>query len=253
MLTDAKLSAGQRLTQLRKSKGLTTAELADLMTQAGAKVSRAAISNWERGSNGIVSNKLPVLASLLGCSESYLLSGTGLESHNVNTQAFAAHTVNDTTVAQALSDANQANSWQGQTAQPATPAATNFQPNHSKPNPKPNPKPSSDVSTMKTLNKSNKLQNVCYDIRGPLLQTANRMETQGHKIIKLNVGNPAPFGFEAPQEILSDVAMNLPNAIGYSDSQGIFAARKAILQYYQAKGLLEAVDVADVYLGNGVS
>ena len=257
MLTDAKLSAGQRLTQLRKSKGLTTAELADLMTQAGAKVSRAAISNWERGSNGIVSNKLPVLASLLGCSESYLLSGTGVESHShnvsVSTQALAAHTLNDTTVAQALSDANQANPWQGQTAQSTATAATNFQPNHSTPNPKPNPKPSSDVSTMKTLNKSNKLQNVCYDIRGPLLQTANRMETQGHKIIKLNVGNPAPFGFEAPQEILSDVAMNLPNAIGYSDSQGIFAARKAILQYYQAKGLLEAVDVADVYLGNGVS
>ena len=146
MLTDAKLSAGQRLTQLRKSKGLTTAELADLMTQAGAKVSRAAISNWERGSNGIVSNKLPVLASLLGCSESYLLSGTGVESHshNVSTQAFAANMVNDTTLAQASSDANQANPWQGQTAQPMTPAATNFQPNHSKPN----PKPCSDVSTM---------------------------------------------------------------------------------------------------------
>ena len=136
MLTDAKLSAGQRLTQLRKSKGLTTAELADLMTQAGAKVSRAAISNWERGSNGIVSNKLPVLASLLGCSESYLLSGTGVETQSVNTQAFAAHTVNDTTVAQASSDANQANPWQGQTAQAMTPAATNFQPSH--PNPKPN-------------------------------------------------------------------------------------------------------------------
>ena len=91
MLTDVKLSAGQRLTQLRKSKGLTTAELADLMTQAGAKVSRAAISNWERGSNGIVSNKLPVLASLLGCSESYLLSGTGVESQSVSTQALAPH------------------------------------------------------------------------------------------------------------------------------------------------------------------
>ena len=79
------------------------------------------------------------------------------------------------------------------------------------------------------------------------------METQGHKILKLNIGNPAPFGFEAPQEILSDVAVNLPNAIGYSDSQGIFAARKAILQYYQSKGLLEAVDVNNVYVGNGVS
>lgn len=79
------------------------------------------------------------------------------------------------------------------------------------------------------------------------------MEADGHRIIKLNVGNPAPFGLDAPQEILQDVALNLHRATGYSDSQGIFAARKAILQYYQSKGLLSAVDVRDVYLGNGVS
>ncbi|MFA9485605.1 MULTISPECIES: aminotransferase class I/II-fold pyridoxal phosphate-dependent enzyme [unclassified Moraxella] len=116
---------------------------------------------------------------------------------------------------------------------------------------------SSQVMTMNTANtplkKSAKLANVCYDIRGELLQTANRMEAEGHRIIKLNIGNPEPFGLLPPDEIVQDVAMNLHNASGYSDSKGIFAARKAILQYYQGKGLLSATDVNDVFIGNGVS
>lgn len=99
--------------------------------------------------------------------------------------------------------------------------------------------------------KSAKLKNVCYDIRGPVLKAANAMEEQGHRIIKLNIGNPAPFGFEAPQEILADVISNLPNAVGYCDSKGLFAARKAVVQYYQQKDLF--VDVGDIYIGNGVS
>ncbi len=101
------------------------------------------------------------------------------------------------------------------------------------------------------ITKSAKLQNVCYDIRGPVLKAANAMEEQGHRIIKLNIGNPAPFGFEAPQEILADVIINLPNAVGYCDSKGLFAARKAVVQYYQQKGLF--VEVGDIYIGNGVS
>lgn len=102
------------------------------------------------------------------------------------------------------------------------------------------------------IKKSSKLEHVCYDIRGPVLRAANEMEEQGHKIIKLNIGNPAPFGFEAPQEIINDVALNLPNAIGYTDSKGIFPARKAICQYYQQKGIFD-MHVNDVYVGNGVS
>lgn len=100
--------------------------------------------------------------------------------------------------------------------------------------------------------KSSKLKNVCYDIRGPVLKEATAMEEQGHRIIKLNIGNPAPFGFEAPQEILADVIANLPNAVGYSESKGVFAARKAVVQYYQQRGVF-GVDVNDVYIGNGVS
>ena len=107
-------------------------------------------------------------------------------------------------------------------------------------------------TTPREIKKSSKLEHVCYDIRGPVLRAANEMEEAGHKIIKLNIGNPAPFGFEAPQEIINDVALNLPNAVGYTDSKGIFPARKAICQYYQQKGIFD-MHVNDVYIGNGVS
>lgn len=105
---------------------------------------------------------------------------------------------------------------------------------------------------MERFPKSNKLEHVCYDIRGPVHKEALRLEEEGHKILKLNIGNPAPFGFEAPDEILVDVIRNLPTAQGYCDSKGLYSARKAIVQYYQSKGLLN-IDVNDVYIGNGVS
>lgn len=232
----------QRLIQLRKAKGLTTEELAKQMTQAGAKVSRGAISNWERGINGIVSSKLPILAKILGCSESYLLTG----ENNLSALQHLMPTDNLTPVTIPLATQKNPNSIQIQPNQPTQ--STILSSAIMSPMP-----PISASAPLTPLKKSAKLQNVCYDIRGPLLQMANQMETQGHKILKLNIGNPAPFGLEAPQEILSDVAMNLANATGYSESQGIFAARKAILQYYQSKGLLEAVDVNNVYVGNGVS
>ncbi|WP_455231493.1 pyridoxal phosphate-dependent aminotransferase [Geopseudomonas aromaticivorans] len=102
------------------------------------------------------------------------------------------------------------------------------------------------------VSKSNKLANVCYDIRGPVLKHAKRLEDEGHRILKLNIGNPAPFGFEAPEEILQDVIRNLPISQGYSDSKGLFSARKAVMQYCQQKNI-EGVTIEDIYLGNGVS
>jgi alanine-synthesizing transaminase len=102
------------------------------------------------------------------------------------------------------------------------------------------------------LRQSRKLENVCYDIRGPVLEEAKRLEEEGRRIIKLNIGNPAPFGFEAPEEILIDVIRNLPNAQGYSDSQGLLSARTAIVHHYQTRGI-DTVDVDDIWLGNGVS
>jgi alanine-synthesizing transaminase len=105
---------------------------------------------------------------------------------------------------------------------------------------------------VKLIAKSNKLLNVCYDIRGPVLEHAKRLEDEGHRIIKLNIGNLAPFGFDAPDEIVQDMIRNLPAASGYSDSKGVFAARKAIMHYTQQKGIAN-VGLDDIYLGNGAS
>ena len=105
---------------------------------------------------------------------------------------------------------------------------------------------------MKPVLKSNKLANVCYDIRGPVLQQAKQMEDEGQKIIKLNIGNLAAFGFDSPEEIQLDMIRNLPNAAGYSDSKGIFAARKAVMHYTQQKRI-KGVTLNDIYIGNGVS
>jgi alanine-synthesizing transaminase len=105
---------------------------------------------------------------------------------------------------------------------------------------------------LKTVQKSTKLANVLYDIRGPIMDAARQMEEEGHKIIKLNIGNLAVFGFDAPEEIQQDMIRNLPNSAGYSDSKGIFAARKAVMHYTQQQGI-KGVTLDDVYLGNGAS
>ncbi len=105
---------------------------------------------------------------------------------------------------------------------------------------------------MTELLKSHKLSDVCYDIRGPVLDHANWLEDQGQKIIKLNIGNPGAFGFDAPDEIFQDVIQNLREAQGYCHSKGLFSARKAVMQRYQAQGIAD-VDVDDVIMGNGVS
>jgi len=105
---------------------------------------------------------------------------------------------------------------------------------------------------MTTILKSHKLDQVCYDIRGPVLKEAKRLEEEGHSITKLNIGNPAPFGLCAPDEIIQDVMRNLVNCQGYSDSKGVYYARKAVMQYCQEKGFPD-VDVDDIFIGNGVS
>lgn len=237
-------TAGARLKWRRKQLGLSAEQLAKQMTAAGVPVSRGAIANWECDKNGIVSSKLPKLAELLKCSESYLLTGRPLPVPVANIKDGFVSTD---------ADANTEPNTDDGMSNPSYISLSDL-----------SPMPSAQLSTKPTtefimstqlqpLKKSKKLANVCYDIRGPLLQMANTMEAQGQQIIKLNIGNPAPFGLFAPDEIIADVAANLQNAQGYSDSQGIFPARKAILQYYQAKGLLSAVDVGDVYVGNGVS
>ncbi|MCK5268186.1 MAG: aminotransferase class I/II-fold pyridoxal phosphate-dependent enzyme, partial [Spirochaetes bacterium] len=105
---------------------------------------------------------------------------------------------------------------------------------------------------MKQIKKSIVLNDVCYDIRGPILQEAMRLEEEGMKIIKLNIGNTAPFGLEAPEELIHDMIMNIRNAQGYCDSKGIFPARKAVMQYHQQRGV-NNISTDNIYIGNGVS
>ena len=105
---------------------------------------------------------------------------------------------------------------------------------------------------MKPIHKSTKLAHVLYDIRGPIMARARQMEDEGQKLIKLNIGNLAAFGFDAPEEVQQDMIRNLPNSAGYSDSKGIFAARKAVMHYTQAQGV-QGVTLDDIYLGNGAS
>lgn len=108
------------------------------------------------------------------------------------------------------------------------------------------------LAMLKIIRKSAKLSDVCYDIRGPVMVRAKQMEEEGQRILKLNIGNLASFGFDAPDEVCQDVIVNLPNASGYSDSKGLFAARKAIMHYSQEKGIA-GVTLDDIFIGNGVS
>ena len=105
---------------------------------------------------------------------------------------------------------------------------------------------------MRTFDKSTKLDNVLYDVRGPVVDEAARMEDEGKEILKLNIGNPYPFGFSAPQEVILDMLSNIRTSQGYSDSKGIFSARKAIMQYAQLRNIPN-VSMNDIYTGNGVS
>ena len=105
---------------------------------------------------------------------------------------------------------------------------------------------------MRKFEKSSKLDNVLYDVRGPVVDEANRMVEDGMEVLKLNIGNPYPFGFSAPQEVILDMLSNIRTSQGYSDSKGIFSARKAIMQYSQLKHIPN-VTMSDIYTGNGVS
>ena len=105
---------------------------------------------------------------------------------------------------------------------------------------------------MNEILKSQRLNNLKYDIRGPVYERSLELESQGYKIINLNIGNPAPFGFDAPDEIVHDIILNIRNAQGYSDSRGLFAARKAVMHYTQNLGIPN-ITINDIFIGNGVS
>src|SRR5699024_3770057 len=112
---------------------------------------------------------------------------------------------------------------------------------------------SSHPGPLRPLRQASKLQNVLYEIRGPVATRAAQLEAEGHRILKLNIGNPAPFGYEAPDTILQDMIASLPTSQGYSESRGVLSARRALVSRYEDEPGFPALDVDDVYLGNGVS
>lgn len=207
-----------RLKQAMKTKGLKQVDLLALAKSSGFKLGKSQLSQYVGGKTIPRESMLLALAGMLGTTPEWLLGTDGA----------AAQT------------------------QPQAPAKP-----QDNPQPQPSKQPQAEIepskgTPMRTFKKSSKLDNVLYDVRGPVLDEANRMTDQGIHVLKLNIGNPAPFGFRTPDEVVKDMQDQLVDCEGYSESRGLFSARKAIMQYDQLKGIPN-VDVEDIYTGNGAS
>ena len=213
-MTDAEKFA-ERLRRSMSDAGMRQADLVRMAGESGYKLSKSQVSQYVAGKTVPRRDVMRVLAELLAVNEGWLAYGEG-------------------------------------EAAPVQPTIA--------PVPAPSPVPASSHdapstqggSPMRQFSKSAKLDNVLYDVRGPVADEAARMESEGLRILKLNIGNPAPFGFRTPDEVVQDMCQQLPDCEGSSDSRGLFSARKAIMQYAQIKGLPN-VDMDGIYTGNGVS
>lgn len=206
-------SFAQRLRNVMDDRGFKQVDLVNSATTQGKKLGKSQLSQYVSGKTIPRPEVMETLAGLLGVSAAWLASGDAA-LHSENPQAA-------TQPAQTTPSSN-----------PSTPALRS--------------------STMRQFKKSTKLDNVLYDVRGPVVDEAARMESEGMRVLKLNIGNPAPFGFRTPDEVVQDMRQQLPECEGYSDSRGLFSARKAIMQYSQLKHLPN-VDLEGIYTGNGVS
>lgn len=207
-----------RLKQAMKTKGLKQVDLLALAKSSGFKLGKSQLSQYVGGKTIPRESMLFALAGMLGTTPEWLLGTDGAAA-------------------------------QTQPQAPAKPKGS--------PQPQPSKQPQAEIepskgTPMRTFKKSSKLDNVLYDVRGPVLDEANRMTDQGIHVLKLNIGNPAPFGFRTPDEVVKDMQDQLVDCEGYSESRGLFSARKAIMQYDQLKGIPN-VDVEDIYTGNGAS
>lgn len=203
-----------RLRQAMAERGLKQADLIHAAAELGEKLGKSQVSQYVSGKVTPRSDACALIAAILGVDADWLATGVGAPSENPAAARAAARP--ETAV------------------QSTTASATKRS------------------SAMREFKKSSKLENVLYDVRGPVVDEAARMEAEGQRILKLNIGNPAPFGFRAPDEVIHDMRQQLTDCEGYSDSRGLFSARKAIMQYAQLKHLPN-VDMDGIYTGNGVS
>lgn len=210
-----------RLAAAMDSAGFKQADLVHAAEQRGEKLGRSQISQYVAGKSTPRREVLELLASLLAVEPDWLEGEPGQAEPSATTS-------------------------------PAQSQPASFQQQDSNPLDSSNPTDNQGSKPMRQFKKSSKLDNVLYDVRGPVVDEATRLESQGMRILKLNIGNPAPFGFRTPDEVVQDMRHQLPDCEGYSDSKGLFSARKAIMQYSQIKGLPN-VDMDSIYTGNGVS
>lgn len=246
-------SFSDRLKQSMESAGIKQADLIRLAENQGKKLGKSQVSQYVSGKTIPRKDVLEVLALVLDVDQDWLLDGVGEQATAVRSQSVVAQGQETHVCTNAAPDALSAESdLQKRSSDDA-----------------PSPSPSSHgislqeaasrtidqrstVMGMREFKKSSKLDNVLYDVRGPVADEAARMEGNGQHILKLNIGNPAPFGFRTPFEVVQDMRQQLPECEGYSDSRGLFSARKAIMQYAQIKHIPN-VGMDDIYTGNGVS
>ena len=218
----------QRLKTAMERKGYKQADLIKAAERAGSKLGKSQVSQYVSGKTTPRADVMELLARLLGVTPAWLMTQTTEPAHG----SFAYGSV--------LMGGSEATPSRADTAGIDANATSD------------DIIISDEGVPMRQFKKSSKLDNVLYDVRGPVVDEAARLESQGMRILKLNIGNPAPFGFRTPDEVVQDMRMQLPDCEGYSDSKGLFSARKAIMQYSQIKGLPN-VDMDSIYTGNGVS
>lgn len=229
-----------RLEQAMSARDLKQVDLIRAAEDRGEKLGKSQLSQYVSGKTLPRSASMALLASLLGVDVDWLARGDGRAM-----EAFGPEATEATPPVSNASTAREPYAASATTSFPTTPS---LQTDHSR---AATAQPSKG-SKMRQFKKSSKLDNVLYDVRGPVVDEANRMEENGTHVLKLNIGNPAPFGFRTPDEVVHDMRHQLTDCEGYSASRGLFSARKAIMQYSQIKGLPN-VSVDDIYTGNGVS
>lgn len=237
-----------RLIEAMARTGMKQADVIHAASKYGGRLGKSQVSQYVSGKTVPRRNVMALLAQVLGVREVWLADGMGPmvdEGHSANdanSVTRGAWWASASGPAKMDDDNEPPAPADDVTRASARPAAAS---NSFTSNPK-------RSASMREFKKSTKLDNVLYDVRGPVADEAARMESEGLRILKLNIGNPAPFGFRTPDEVVTDMRQQLPDCEGYSDSRGLFSARKAIMQYAQIKNLPN-VGMEDIYTGNGVS
>ena len=219
----AQQTFSDRLKAAMRSANMKQTDLIHAAEAFGFKLGKSQVSQYASGKTIPRPDVMAALAQTLNVPTSWLAEGKTREDNPAQTKPATTATI-------------KGNTTEASSEQTSGTAATITE----------------GSAPMRQFKKSSKLDNVLYDVRGPVVDEAARMERQGMRILKLNIGNPAPFGFRTPDEVVQDMRHQLPDCEGYSDSKGLFSARKAIMQYSQIKGLPN-VDMDSIYTGNGVS